>query len=160
MKRATTHTPRTRDAALRKLKSVNRWVFAASAGLTGIFTAVAANAFPGHTVKTGSAAREGSSSTSRSSRLRPPASAPQSGEESGTEAEGSAQPQEGGESAAPSESAPPTESTTPGESSTPSESTSPSQESGEAGSQPSEPEPPAESAPPAETEAPVVSGGS
>lgn len=43
------HTPRTRDAALRRLKSVNRWLLAGGAGLTGLFTALAANAFPGRT---------------------------------------------------------------------------------------------------------------
>ena len=45
------HTTRTRDAALRRLAHANRWLIAGSAALTGAFTAVAANAFPGRAVK-------------------------------------------------------------------------------------------------------------
>ncbi len=52
------HTPRSRDAALRRLARANRWLLAGSAALTGVLTAVAASAFPGKTLKTtdGSAA--------------------------------------------------------------------------------------------------------
>jgi hypothetical protein len=45
------HTSRSRDAALRRLRRVNRWLIAGSATLTGVLTAVAASAFPGKTVK-------------------------------------------------------------------------------------------------------------
>ena len=46
------HTPRSRDAALRRLARANRWLIAGSVTLTGALTAVAANAFPGRTLKT------------------------------------------------------------------------------------------------------------
>lgn len=81
------HTPRSRDAALRRLASSNRWLIGASAALAGVFTAVAANAFPGRTVKVGTAASSTSKlsggSTSRRSRahaLRPPSEAPEASE--------------------------------------------------------------------------------
>lgn len=45
------HSPRTRDAALRRLRSANRWLIAACTGLTGLFTALAATAFSGRTIK-------------------------------------------------------------------------------------------------------------
>ena len=45
------HTTHTRDAALRELHRINRWMIAASVVLTGVLTDVAANAFPGRTVK-------------------------------------------------------------------------------------------------------------
>jgi hypothetical protein len=44
------HTNRTRDAALRRLALANRWLIAASATLTGVLSAVAAQAFPGRTI--------------------------------------------------------------------------------------------------------------
>jgi len=83
-----------REAGLRKLVLARRWVVAASVTLTGVFTAIAANAFPGKTIKSSSAptsanpATEGSSSTRQqqstegsqsSGSLKPPAEAPQSG---------------------------------------------------------------------------------
>ena len=39
-----------RDAALRRLTRVNRWLIAASVTLTGVLTEVAAQAFPGKTI--------------------------------------------------------------------------------------------------------------
>lgn len=42
------HTPRSRDAAIRRLDNTSRWLIAGSAVLTGVLTDVAANAFPGH----------------------------------------------------------------------------------------------------------------
>lgn len=79
------HTPRTRDAALRKLRAANRWLIAGSVTMTGIFTAVAASAFPGKTIKSGStpgtsAGRAGTGS----SRLRAPARSPQTSEQEGS----------------------------------------------------------------------------
>lgn len=76
------HTPRTRDAALRRLGSANRWLVAGSAAITGIFTAIAANAFPGHTVKSGTAAARNARSEAATKRhartLSSPASTPES----------------------------------------------------------------------------------
>ena len=44
-----------RDAAVRRLRRLNRTVIAASAILIGVFSDAAANAIPGHTVKRASA---------------------------------------------------------------------------------------------------------
>jgi hypothetical protein len=81
------HTARTRDAALRRLAHANRWLIAGSAALTGAFTAVAANAFPGRVFKpttAGSAAHPSSTTRSSASHaggaLKPPAQAPRSSE--------------------------------------------------------------------------------
>ena len=41
-----------RDAALRKLTRVNHWLIAGSLTLAGVFSAVAAEAHPGQTLKT------------------------------------------------------------------------------------------------------------
>jgi len=151
------HTPRTRDAALRRLRSVNRWLIAGSAALTGLFTAVVANAFPGHTLKTvsrtaGRSTKGNSSSGSPShpSRLRAPSSAPKSSEESGT---GATEESRGAQSS---------EATTPSESeSSPSEATTePRSEEPAEPEKVAEPEKQAESAPETTSEAPVVSGGS
>jgi len=46
-----THTTRTRDAALRELHRINRWLIAGSVVLTGVLTDAAAHAFPGRTIK-------------------------------------------------------------------------------------------------------------
>jgi hypothetical protein len=87
------HTPNTRDSALSRLKSANRWLIGVSLALTGVLTAVAANAFPGRTLKTsGAAAASGTrkagksaGSGSSASRLQAPARTPQSSEEHGAE---------------------------------------------------------------------------
>src|SRR5580704_10855564 len=42
------HTAGSRDAALRRLRRVNRWLVAGSALLTGLFVEFAASAFSGH----------------------------------------------------------------------------------------------------------------
>lgn len=149
------HTPRTRDAALRRLKSINRWLIAGSAALTGLFAAVAANAFPGRSIKStsGTAAthargdstggRSGSASghssptkTQSGATPRPPAQAPESSEgfeSERSEAEPSAEPTQ------------PTETTEPSEATKPAETTEPTEAARPAEAQP---------------EAPVVSGGS
>ena len=46
------HTRSTRDAALHRLRIVNRSLIAGSVALTGVLWALAANAFPGRTIKT------------------------------------------------------------------------------------------------------------
>ena len=40
-----------RDGALQRVSRAKRWLFAGAVALTGVFSAVAANAFPGRTVK-------------------------------------------------------------------------------------------------------------
>lgn len=139
------HTARTRDAALRRLAKSNRWLIAGSAALTGVFTAVAANAFPGHTLKKGAANTSAGSRTggaaegeSGSSELRSPSQAPEAGSEPGAE----------------------TSETAPGQESS---ETAPSpEEGGEAGASPEGAAPPSTEPEAAggEAEAPVVSGGS
>jgi len=42
-----------RDAGLRRLRRVNRWIGVASVAITGALTDVVANAFPGHSIKRG-----------------------------------------------------------------------------------------------------------
>jgi hypothetical protein len=79
----TPHNSRSRDAALRRLRRVNRWLLAGSAALTAAFTAVAASAFPGRTVKAGAVTGTARSSTttrgsgSSHGALKPPTEAPQ-----------------------------------------------------------------------------------
>ncbi len=51
------HTTHTRDAALRQLHRINRWLIAGSVVLTGAFAEAAAHAFPGKTTKTASASK-------------------------------------------------------------------------------------------------------
>jgi hypothetical protein len=46
---STSPSSRSRDAALRRLARCNRWLLAGSATLTGAFTLLAAQAFPGRT---------------------------------------------------------------------------------------------------------------
>jgi len=72
-----------RDAALRRLSTANRWLVAGSVALTGVFAEVAAQAFPGKTVKTsvakpgnGQSAKKVKTSSSAPKALRPPAAAP------------------------------------------------------------------------------------
>jgi hypothetical protein len=71
----TVHSARTRDAALRRLGSANRWLIAGSAVLTGVLTDVAANAFPGHTVQKGTAGSHASKRAGHKA-LSAPAQAP------------------------------------------------------------------------------------
>lgn len=91
-----------REAGLRRLVLARRWMVAASVTLTGVFTAIAANAFPGKTIKSSSSqpATEESPSTrqqqstesseSSSSSVTPPEQAPQSSEgQEAASAEGS-----------------------------------------------------------------------
>src|ERR1700719_2884979 len=102
------HTTHTRDAALRELRRLNRWLIAGSVVLAGVLADVAANAFPGKTIKAsttkhkGTSGKSGGSSTKPAQPLKPPAAAP----------EASTGSSPSGESSAPSQepSAPPAES--------------------------------------------------
>jgi type IV secretory pathway VirB10-like protein len=140
------HTTHTRDAALRELGRLNRWLIAGSVVLTGAFAEAAASAFPGKTSRP-AAARGAKSSTVRADTpaktathpLRPPAQAPQAA----TEAQNSTQ-------AAPAQESAPAQETH--ESAPESAPTQESHESAPAQEPAPEPEP--------EASAPVVSGGS
>ena len=78
------HTTDTREAALRQLHRINRWLVAGSVVLTGAFVEAAAHAFPGRATKNASTskvkrtgARVGSPSRTTTRPLQPPAQAPQ-----------------------------------------------------------------------------------
>jgi hypothetical protein len=120
-----THSAHTRDAALSRLKRINRWLVVGSVALTGALAEVAASAFAGRTLKPstsksgGKSATPGQSGTTSTQPLAPPAQPPD-GE---TPASGeSARPQATPESSAPApqaspeaprESAPPASESTP-----------------------------------------------
>ncbi|HEV7163334.1 MAG TPA: hypothetical protein VGN25_08780 [Solirubrobacteraceae bacterium] len=144
------HTTHTRDAALRQLHTVNRWMIAGSVVLTGVLSDVAAHAFPGKTTKSiagtkGTASKHAKKSRSHTTTgvLKPPAQAPKTTSTEATpppEARSSETPpaQESAEESAPARESAPAQQEAP-----------PAQE----------PAPAQESAPP-QQEAPVVSGGS
>ena len=87
------HSPHARDAALRRLRSANRWLISASAALTGLFTALAATAFSGHTVKvrqastTATPATKGTAKSSHTTRSLKASSPPRSVETEGATSE-------------------------------------------------------------------------
>ena len=148
------HTTHTRDAALRQLNRINRWLIAGSVVLTGVLADVAANAFPGKTAKTPAASKaakghkksSGSASKTTTGVLRAPDQPPKASE---AESSQPAAPSEPAQEAAPQ---------------------APAQESAPAQEAPSEPAPEREAAPAQEAaptqeaapeeSAPVVSGGS
>ena len=95
------HTTHTRDAALRELGRLNRWLIAGSVALTGLFAEAAASAFPGKTVKPATAhgskraAKHTPAPASTSTQaLQPPAEAPQATPESHASAEAGTPAQE------------------------------------------------------------------
>lgn len=152
------HTTHSRDAALRELHRINRWMIAWSVLLTGVLSDVAAHAFPGKHLKTtanarrssakhGPARHSGSASSHKS--LTPPSHVPRATQQAPAQIQESpaAEPTQSQESAPTQESAPVQESA-PAQEPQPEQEAAPAQESAPA------PEP----AP--EPEAPVVSGGS
>lgn len=88
------HTAHTRDAALRQLSRLNRWLIAGSVLLTGALTEAAAHAFPGRTIersagagtraapKAHADASGGATSDGATTPLKPPAQPPQAAGES------------------------------------------------------------------------------
>jgi outer membrane biosynthesis protein TonB len=159
MRSSTTYT---RDAALRKLARINRWLIAGSVALTAALSEAAAQAFPGKSTaaksKGKSAGLQHHASQPSGGSLQPPAQAPSAGGEAQHE------PSSGSQSepapATPSES-PPAQEPAPAQEAAPQESTHepapPPRES--APSQESQAPAPAQESAPAQ-EAPVVSGGS
>jgi hypothetical protein len=162
------HTTHTRDAALRELHRINRWMIAASVVLTGVLTDVAANAFPGRTVKSVIKAKAprghsghtqagaAGSASAGAGALAPPKQAPGVASESTSSAESAAARESATaqETEAARESVPAQE-TEPAQESAPAQESSPAQQAAA--------EPAQESAPvrePAQESAPVVSGGS
>jgi hypothetical protein len=139
--RAPRHTSHSRDAALRRLRSTNRWLIAGSALLTGLFTEFAASAFSGHASTVG-AARHAGHHHAQAKQLKPPAQPP---------APAAAAPSEAPSAGAPSE-APAEVQHEPSE---------PSEPAPEAAPERQEPEVHEAAPPPAsEPSEPVVSGGS
>jgi hypothetical protein len=146
------HTTHTRDAALLKLKRVNRWLIMGSIVLTGVLADVAASAFPGKTKTTAKGATGTHRHTKKSDPvgvLAPPAKAPESAPNSSS-GEGSADPPSEGSAG---------EGSSAGES--PQSSEAPSPETSTAPESSSEAQSEAQSEEPsAESSGPVVSGGS
>jgi hypothetical protein len=150
------HTTDTREAALRQLHRINRWLVAGSVVLTGAFVEAAAHAFPGRATKNASTskvkrtgARVSSRSRTTTRPLQPPAQAPQATTESSP----------------PSQSAPSQESPATSQESAPepapAQEAAPAHESAEAeAATPTRESAPAHESPPAEESTPVVSGGS
>ena len=158
------HTTYTRDAALRELRRINRWLIAGSVLSTALLSEVAAHAFPGKTIKTSSSSaqkRAGAHHRSHASVLRrlgrgclaraAPARPGTEGDPGTRHCTGSPATQE---SSAPGE-APPAHESAP--------EPAPATEPPPAQEPAPEPAPAHESAPepaPAQEPAPVVSGGS
>jgi hypothetical protein len=148
------HSTSMRDAALRRLERLNRWLIAGSVALTAVFAEIAANAFPGKTVKTPGASKgsphSGSSAKTSTQSVKPPVQAPTATPEREAAAE---EPSSGSESAPSRESAPTQEST-------PSQESAPAQESAPPASESAPAQETAPTPAPAEQAPPVVSGGS
>jgi hypothetical protein len=145
------HTTHTRDAALRDLHRINRWMIAGSVVLTGVLSDVAANAFPGKTVKQSSASsksaqkKRGSTSKTTTGVLRAPEKPPAKAE---SEPAQESAPSESAQEAAPTQESQPTQEAAPEREAAPTQEAAPEREAA----------PTQEAAP--EAEAPVVSGGS
>jgi cytoskeletal protein RodZ len=145
------HTTHTRDAALRDLNRITRWLIAASLVLTGILSDVAASAFGGKAAKHGAPkkapAAGGANQTSTSTTpLSPPAQTPTTPSESSTQSAPSS------EQPAPSQEPAPEAA----HESAPAQEREPAHEAAPEATHEAAPEAPREAAP----EAPVVSGGS
>ncbi|MCW3033198.1 MAG: hypothetical protein QOK19_2777 [Solirubrobacteraceae bacterium] len=136
-------TPRTRDAALRRLSRTNRWLIAGSAVLTGVLTDVAANAFPGHAAR-----KATSSATKRKHAKHKPLKAPAQPPKPATTSTEHATPQPA--ETTPAETQPPAESA-------PAPQATPEPAPAEETPAPAAPEPAPQAEEPSE---PVVSGGS
>jgi outer membrane biosynthesis protein TonB len=152
------HSSSGRDAALQRLRWINRSIIAGSVALTAIFADTAANTFAGGTthakatrVGEASTGAKAAHTTTTSKPLTPPGESPQQAQTPEHEPEPEATPTQ---EPAPqsSESAPQSSESAPNSEAAPAESTPPPAESTPA---------PAESTPaPAQEEAPVVSGAS
>jgi hypothetical protein len=154
------HTTHTRDAALRELNRLTRWLIAGSIVLTGVLSDVAASAFSGkstkHSSKTTSAGathhKEHKPSGTSTGVLKPPAQAPTTPSEEPPSQEPAPQAQ----ASAPSKESAPAQEPAPQESTPPQES-APAQEAAP------ERAPAQEAAPeraPEQESGPVISGGS
>jgi hypothetical protein len=148
------HTTHTRDAALRDLQRINRWMIAGSVILTGVLSDVAANAFPGKTVKhtsatSGKATKKksgaGAKTKTTTGVLRAPEQPPAKAE---SEPAQESAPSEPAQESAPAQESEPTQEAAPERESAPVQEAAPEREAA----------PTQEAAP--EAEAPVVSGGS
>src|ERR1039458_2496945 len=146
-----------RDAGLRRLALTKRWLLAGSVTLTGVLTAVAANAFPGKTIKSSGAQ---AANTGHSSKTSPPHQPTESSQGSASTLQPPAQTPQSTttqESAPAQEPAPAKESTSAQEPA-PAQESAPAKESAPA----QEPAPVehSEPAPQPAPEEPVVSGRS
>ena len=147
-----------REAALRKLSRVNRWMIAISVALTALFSEVAANAFPGRKTTTGTGSHSSGRPSGSTSALKAPSEAPRSSttpEASPSQEVPPAQESKAG-SSEPSHSQEPAPAQEPAPESTPSPQTTPEKEPESTPAPAPEPAP----APTQESSPPVVSGGS
>lgn len=160
------HSTSARDAALHRLRRLNRWLIAGSVALTAVLADLAANAFPGRTVNASAstAKRQGHSNAGKASTppVKPPVQAPTATPERATPESPSSGESAPAQESAPSQESAPAQESTPAPEAPPSHESAPAQESGPPAS---EPAPTHESAPtpapaPAEQAPPVVSGGS
>jgi hypothetical protein len=166
------HTTHSRDAALRDLHRLNRWMVAGSVVLTGVLSDVAANAFPGKAIKAKGTAEKtvpgahvgshkSSSSHTTTGVLKPPAQAPKASTEAAKTSTSEGAP---ANESTPSQESAPTQESAPAQEATPTHESAPAQESvpthESAPAQETTPAPAPEAAPEPEASAPVVSGGS
>jgi hypothetical protein len=149
------HTTHSRDAALRELHRINRWMIAGSVLLAGLLSDVAAHSFPGKHLKTTTSARRSSAKHGHASHsgsapshksLTPPSHAPRATQQAPAQIQESP--------AAESQESAPTQESAPAQESAPVQEPQPEREAAPAQESAPAPEP----AP--EPEAPVVSGGS
>lgn len=146
------HTTHTRDAALRELNRLTRWLIAASVVLTGVLSDVAASAFSGKTTKHTTAKKSTKHKAhktfkkSAAGALKPPAQTPTTPTETQP-------PQEATPESAPAQEPAPSNESAPTHESAPAQEAAPE-------SAPAQEAAPEQTAPPAEESGPVVSGGS
>jgi hypothetical protein len=155
------HTTHSRDAALRELNRITRWLIAGSIVLTGVLSDVAASAFSGKSTKHSTKAKSASvqhkthkhSGGTSTGVLKPPAQAPTTPSEQPPSQEPAPQSQE----SAPSDQSAPAQEPAPPQESAPAQESAPTHEATP------EPAPAQEATPepaPTQESGPVVSGGS
>jgi hypothetical protein len=166
----TSSSSHSRDVALRRLSRCNRWLLAGSVTLTGVFSALAAQAFPGKTRSAKGVGTSGKASrsrhhardahathkVSRAKALKSPAQAPEAASSTSTQASGETQATNTEQAATSTQAAstPEVQTTTTEQTTTPTETAQTTETPTSSGSS-SETSSSSES-----SSAPVVSGGS
>jgi hypothetical protein len=165
----TSPSSHSRDAALRRLSRCNRWLLAGSVTLTGMFSALAAQAFPGKTRTAKGVGPSGKASRSRhhatpahathkvspAKALKSPAQAPKAASSTSTRASGETQATKTEQAATSTQSA-----STPEAQTTTTEQTTTPTETAQTTETPTSSESSSETSSSSESSSPVVSGGS